>query len=653
MAIELKNIFKSYQVTEEGLVVLKNVSLNIASGEFVSIMGPSGSGKSTLLNILGLLDTPTSGSYKIYGREVSGLNDDELAILRRDVFGFVFQQFNLLPRMTALNNVELPLLYSRGSLNPKSAKKILGQVGLSDRMLHRPQQLSGGQQQRVAIARALINNPKILFADEPTGNLDSVSGKEILAILKELNDQGITVVLITHEESIAKQAGRLIRIHDGEIISDEILGKRSKQNEKEEKEPYKKQATPFSFSEFVEHFKEGVKTLLANKVRTGLSILGILIGVAAVITMLALGTGATRAMEKEMASLGSNLLVLRPGNMRIGGRSTADSSAIRLTYEDAALLEKNIPYIKEASPNVNGNGQVTYLDKNWRTQTLGVTPSYARMHVAEPEIGRFFTEQENKTRSRVAVVGMTVVKTLFGEQQNPVGEFIKINKVMFQIIGILPERGATGFRDQDDVIVIPTLTAMYRLLGKNYVDYVDIEVTSPEEMQFAEDSIKEFVIKQFNIPLSQQQDAFSVRNMSDIKEAISQTSKIMSMLLASIAAVSLLVGGIGIMNIMLVSVTERTKEIGLRKAVGARRRDIMSQFLTEAGVIGLFGGVLGILLGVSATVLMSLMLGWTTYISLTSVILSFSFSVAIGLVFGVWPAKKASALNPIEALRSE
>jgi len=651
MVIELKDIFKSYQVTEEGLVVLKNISLNIESGEFVSIMGPSGSGKSTLLNILGLLDTPTSGSYRIYGKEVSGLSDDELAILRRDVFGFVFQQFNLLPRMNALNNVELPLLYSRGCLNPKSAKKILEQVGLSDRMFHRPQQLSGGQQQRVAIARALINSPKIIFADEPTGNLDSVSGKEILAILKELNKQGITIVLITHEESIAKQAGRLIRIHDGEIISDEVLGKKTRQ--KEEKELYKKQIAPFSFSEFMEHFKEGVKTLLANKVRTGLSILGILIGVAAVITMLALGTGARRAMEQEMASLGSNLLVLRPGNMRIHGRSTADSAAIRLTYEDAASLEKNIPYIKEASPNVSGNGQVTYLDKNWRTQIMGVTPSYARMHVAEPEIGRFFTEQENKTRSRVAIVGMTVVKTLFGEQQNPVGEFIKINKVMFQIIGILPERGATGFRDQDDVIVIPTLTAMYRLMGKNYIDYVDIEVTAPEEMQLAEDSIKEFVIRQFNIPLSQQQDAFSVRNMSDIKEAISQTNKIMSMLLASIAAVSLLVGGIGIMNIMLVSVTERTKEIGLRKAVGARRRDIMSQFLTEAGVIGIFGGVLGILLGVSATMLMSLVLGWTTYISLTSVVLSFSFSVAIGLVFGVWPAKKASTLNPIEALRSE
>jgi len=651
MILELGKIFKSYKMTEEaeGLVVLRNVSLSIEAGEFVSIMGPSGSGKSTLLNILGLLDTPTSGSYKIYGKEVSGLSDDELAILRRDVFGFVFQQFNLLPRMTALGNVELPLLYSRGALNPKSAKKILEQVGLNDRMSHRPQQLSGGQQQRVAIARSLINSPKIILADEPTGNLDSVSGKEILAILKDLNKQGITVILITHEESIAKQADRLIRIHDGEITSDENLKKGSRSSE--HKHSFQKEMTPFSFSELVEHFKEGVKTLWANKVRTGLSILGILIGVAAVITMLALGTGAKKAIQQQMASLGSNLLVLRPNHLRVNGRSTEDP-AFRMNVDDAALLEKNIPYIKEASPTVSGGVQVTYLDKNWSTRITGATPSYARMHAAEPQLGRFFTEAENATRGRVAVVGATVVKQLFGEA-NPVGELIKINKVTFQIIGVLPEAGATSFRDQDDIIIMPVLTAMYRLLGKDYVDSVDIEITNPEDTTAAQDAIKEFAIKRYNIPLSQQQDAVMVRNMADIQKALSQTSNVMSMLLAAIAAVSLLVGGIGIMNIMLVSVTERTREIGLRKAVGARRRDIMSQFLTEAGVIGLFGGILGILLGISATLLMTAILGWTTFISVGSVLLSFTFSVAIGVIFGMWPAKKAASLNPIDALRSE
>jgi macrolide transport system ATP-binding/permease protein len=651
--IELRNIYKSYQMAEEGLVVLKDATLKIDSGEFVSIMGPSGSGKSTLLNILGLLDVPDSGSYKIYGREVANLNDDDLAILRREVFGFIFQQFNLLPRMNAVENVELPLIYSKGYLNVKTAKGLLDKVGLSDRLEHRPQQLSGGQQQRVAIARSLINGPRIILADEPTGNLDSTSGKEILAILRELNEQGITVIIVTHEEGIAKQARRLIRIHDGVITSDEVLQKEPVTNSKKEKNnSLNKPPAALSISEFVEHFKEGMKTLLANKVRTGLSILGILIGVAAVITMLALGTGAKKAIQEQLASLGSNLLVLRPGHVRVAGRDTADTSAIRVTMDDVTLIQQEIPAVKEAAPGVNGRAQVTYLDNNWSTQVLGSSASYVRMHSAYPEEGRFFTDQENKARVRVAVIGKTIVRKIFGEQA-PVGEFIKINKVMFQVIGVLPERGATGFRDQDDVIIVPSLTAMYRLFGKNYVDYVDIEITNAEDMPQAQIDIKALVTKQHNIPLSIQQDAFEIRNMADIQSAMSETSKIMSMLLTAIAAVSLLVGGIGIMNIMLVSVTERTREIGLRKAVGARRRDILTQFLTEAGVIGIFGGMMGVIIGVLATFIMSQLAGWTTSISLSSVVVSFSFSVAIGVIFGIWPAKKASALNPIEALRSE
>ncbi len=649
--LELKNIRKSYQMAE-GLVVLKDVSLTIESGEFVSIMGPSGSGKSTLLNIIGLLDTPDSGSYKVYGKEVTAFKDDDLAILRREVLGFVFQQFNLLSRMNALQNVELPLLYSKGCLNLKTAKDLLDKVGLSNRMTHRPQQLSGGQQQRVAIARALINNPKIILADEPTGNLDSSSGKEILSILKDLNQQGITVILVTHEESIAKQADRLIRIYDGVITSDEkIHHEHDSSIKKQTKDFSSSSPVPFSFSEFLEFFKEGIKTLLANKVRTGLSVLGILIGVAAVITVLALGSGAKKSIEKQMASLGSNLLVLRPGHAIVAGRDT-EGPAIRLTMDDVDMIQQQVPYVKEAAPVVNGRASVTYLDKNWNTQVLGSSASYARMHSSFPEVGRFFTDQENKSRSRIAVVGVTIVKRLF-EDKNPIGEFIKINKVMFQVIGVLPETGATGFRDRDDIVIIPSLTAMYRLFGKNYVDYMDIEVANAEDMERAQIEIKSLVVKQHNIAFSQQQDAFQIRNMADIQNAMSETSKTMSMLLAVVAAVSLLVGGIGIMNIMLVSVAERTKEIGLRKAVGARQRDILTQFLTEAGVIGIFGGFLGITLGVLATFIMSYVAEWTTSISLSSVLVSFSFSVTIGVVFGIWPAKKASTLNPIEALRRE
>jgi len=651
--LELRNICKSYKMTEAGLTVLKNVSLKIDSGEFVSLMGPSGSGKSTLLNILGLLDVPDSGTYMVYDKEITELKDDDLAILRRSVFGFVFQQFNLLQKMTALVNVELPLLYSKGHLNVRTAKELLTKVGLSDRTTHRPQQLSGGQQQRVAIARALINNPKIILADEPTGNLDSKSGQEILALLKELNQQGITVILVTHEESIAKQADRLIRIHDGEIISDEKINKKANPKIKNVAEKLSiASPSPLNIVEFIEHFKEGMKTLAANKVRTALSVLGILIGVAAVIAMLALGTGAKKAVEKQLASLGSNLLVLRSTNLRISGVSMGESTAVRLNPGDAAILQQKISYIKEVSPSLTGRKQVTHLNKNWNTVIQGTTSSYARMHASFPETGRFFTEQENRMRERVAVVGTTVLRELFGDK-NPVGEFIKIDKVPFQVIGILPEKGATGFRDQDDVIIIPVLTAMYRLLGTDHIDSIDIEITNAEDMEKAQEQIIDVIVKQHNVPFSQQKDAFGIRNMADIQNAMSETSKIMSMLLTVIAAVSLLVGGIGIMNIMLVSVTERTKEIGLRKAIGARSRDIMSQFLTEAGVIGIFGGIIGVILGVVITLTMSMVAGWTTYISLSSIFLSFFFSVLVGVIFGVWPAKKASGLNPIEALRHE
>ncbi len=652
--IEIKNVYKSYTMTEQGLVVLKDVSLNIEPGEFVSIMGPSGSGKSTLLNIIGLLDVPDSGSYKIYGHEVTELRDDDLAILRRRVFGFVFQQFNLLQKMTALQNVELPLLYSKGQLNVNTAKGLLDKVGLSERIQHKPQQLSGGQQQRVAIARSLINGPKIVLADEPTGNLDSSSGKEILQMLKGLNEQGITVILVTHEESIAKQADRLIRIHDGQIVSDEKLNKGTKNSKNGAADFSMTAPSPFSVAEFTEHFKEGIKTLMANKVRTALSVLGILIGVAAVIAMLALGTGAKMAVEKELSSLGSNMLVLRSGSTRMmGGGVVEGGSVVRFTLDDVSTVKEAIPYIKEASPVVSGKAQTTYQDKDWSTQIIGAGPSYSSMHSLYPERGRFFTDDENRTRSRVALIGVTVLRELFGENSDPLGAFIKINKVSFQIIGVLPERGASGPRDNDDVVVIPCLTAMYRLLGKDHVDYIEMEVDSPENIDAVQESVSEMVIKQHKIPFSRQKDAFQIRNLAEMQNAMSETSRILSMLLTAIAAVSLLVGGIGIMNIMLVSVTERTKEIGLRKAIGARSVDILSQFVTEAGVIGIFGGIVGIVLGVLITFVMSKLAGWTTYISTSSIFLSFVFSVGVGVIFGIWPAKKASKLNPIEALRHE
>jgi len=375
-------------------------------------------------------------------------------------------------------------------------------------------------------------------------------------------------------------------------------------------------------------------------------------GVAAVVAMLALGRGAQKAIETQLASLGSNLLMLRPGAVRVGGVSYDTGEATRLTLEDATAIKQQIGAIRQAAPAVNGSGQIAYKNKNWSTRLLGAAPAYAKMRASMPEVGRFFTEAENQKRSRVAVLGLTVVRELFGDQ-DPLGEMIKINKINFQVVGVLPEKGANSFRDQDDIVVIPVLTAMRRVLGKDYVDYIDIEVADANDITAAQQSVKNLMTARHKVALSQSQDAFQIRNMADIQAALSESSRTMGALLASIAAISLLVGGIGIMNIMLVSVSERTREIGLRKAVGARRRDILSQFLAESVVVSAVGGMFGIALGWLITVILSAVAGWTTVVSVSSILLAFGFSAGIGIVFGIYPARKASRLHPIEALRYE
>ncbi len=653
--IEIRHVTKTYTMGTVEVHALRDVSLKIDPGEFVAIMGPSGSGKSTLMHIVGFLDRPDSGAYLLGGKDITELGDDDLAILRNRLAGFVFQQFHLLPRISAVENAELPLIYAgRRSLKEKAHEK-MREVGLAQRESHHPNELSGGEQQRVAIARSLVNEPFIIFADEPTGNLDTKSEEEIIALLEDLNKKGKTIVMVTHEQEIAVRAQRIIRMRDGQIISDE----RKKPKRKKTVVMPQDLSIDAILSEsrqtlaqaaFIDHFRQALHAIVSHKMRSFLSMVGILIGIASVIAMLALGQGAKESISKQLASLGSNLLIVRPGASQMGGVALEAGAVTRFTLQDADAVAK-LSEISRVSPSVSGRGQLVYGSNNWNSQILGTGINYAPMRASVPAFGRFFTEEELRRRDKLVVIGTTVVDNLFGDA-NPLNATIKINRINFKVIGILPKKGASAFRDQDDVAIIPVTTAMYRVLGKQYVDSIDAEVQDPSLMDQAQDAIRELVIKRHNLT-KDRQDTFNIRNMADIQATLQSTTRTMTWLLGSIAAISLLVGGIGIMNIMLVSVSERTREIGLRKAIGARKMDIMIQFLIEAVLMTLSGGITGIICGIGMSFLLAFLAGWATKVSIFAIVLATTFSLFVGVGFGLWPARQAAQLNPIEALRYE
>jgi len=780
--IRLEDIHKTYFLGEVDVPALCGISFTINRGEMVALMGVSGSGKTTLMNILGCLDHPTSGKYWFDGREMSGLSPNQRALVRSEKIGFVFQNFNLLSRTSALHNVTMPLDYAvhrhQAAESPQLAWTLLDRVGLTDRIKHEPSQMSGGQQQRVAIARALINRPALVLADEPTGNLDSHTSVEILRMFQQLNTEGITVLLVTHDPNVADFAHRAIRITDGLVEGDEIntavVGKwgaawlppphkaatvgRAPCETASGVRAQRKAATvgrshadqqaatvgrtqcETASGVRVQHeaatvgrapceTTSGVKTaagkphlktapsllpatwrtalgaLWRNKMRSALSALGVIIAVAAVIAMTEIGQGSKVTLQKSIAGMGANTLMVMSGAAASGGVSFGHGSVLTLTPDDAEAIADRCPAVSAVAPNVNTRSQIVHGNRNWVPNRIeGTTPSYLIVRDwQEMSEGQMFTDRDVRNCNKVCVIGETIKRELFSDE-SPIGKEIRIKNVSFRVVGVLGRKGANMMgMDQDDVVLAPWSTIKYRVSGVSLtetnqsasstsaansdavnsisnlypaptdlylgrtttetantpqpvrfanVDRIHVKAVSADKVQQAIAQITALLRERHRIREGEADD-FNIRDMAEMTKMLSSTSQTMSALLLIVALISLVVGGVGIMNIMLVSVTERTREIGLRMAVGARSHHILRQFLVEAVVLCLLGGTVGILLGRGASVLVRSIMRWPTEVSLPAIAAAVAVSVGVGVVFGFYPAWKASRLDPIEALRYE
>jgi len=639
--IELIDITKTFRSGELDVQILHGISLKIYAGEYVAIIGASGSGKTTLMNILGCLDRPTTGTYHFKGADVSGFGRDELARLRREDFGFVFQSYNLIGTVSALENVEVPAVYSgmppaeRGA----RARELLNSLGLGERLGYRPTQLSGGQQQRVSIARALMNGGRIVLADEPTGALDSKSGVEVMALLSDLSRRGHTVILITHAHDIAAQAKRIIEIKDGRIVSDSGPQSSAPTAAPEIAQPQHEGGASFVVGA-LEAAKTGVRALRANLFRTVLTLLGIVIGVASVIAMLAIGDGAKQLVLDRISAMGTNLLLVRPGQPN---RRGVGGTVASLVPADADMIAA-LPNVLAAVPELGGSVTARFGSADYQTQATGTSATYTVAHNWQVGRGIFFSTEDLKSYAAVAVLGQTVADQLFPKEVDPIGQYIVLNNVLFQVIGLMSVRGASPQgQDQDDVVLVPLTTGGLRLFGQTFLRTITVAVDDVELIDETQDAVTALLQSRH------QATDFQIRNMASILETATDTQNTLTVLLGSVAAISLLVGGIGVMNIMLVSVTERTREIGIRMATGARMRNILQQFLTEALVVSLLGGAIGVAVGLAAAAIIDAF-GTPVKYSIGPVLLAFGCAFGTGLVFGYMPARKAARVDPIVAL---
>ncbi|WP_276488448.1 MacB family efflux pump subunit [Ectopseudomonas mendocina] len=642
--ISLRDITRRFTSGEIEVQVLHGISLEIGRGEFVAIMGASGSGKSTLMNILGCLDKPSGGEYLFAGHRVADLDTDGLAALRREAFGFVFQSYHLIPSANALENVEIPAIYAGlpAAQRHQRASELLTRLGLAERLRNRPSQLSGGQQQRVSIARALMNDAEVILADESTGALDSKSGQEVLALLKELSAQGKTVIIITHDREVAAHADRQIEIRDGLIVADS--GSRERNGAAPVQLAINTTPAGASSADVGEAVRMAGRALKANLFRTVLTLLGIVIGVASVVAMLAVGNGARQSVVDRISAMGTNLLSIRPGAPNMP--RSADGVTATLTAEDAKAVGA-LPNVRDALGELQGNATLRSGNIDYKTQITATNATMPEVREWPLTSGAFFSENDERAYAAVTVLGQTVADNLF-PGQDPVGQYLLISNVPFQVIGVMSAKGATPWgQDQDDVALVPFSTGSLRLFGQRYVQSITAYIDDIGAIADTEEAIRQELLKRHNGV-----EDFQIRNTASLLEAVTATQDTLTVLLGSIAAISLLVGGIGVMNIMLVNVTERTREIGIRMATGARTGNILQQFITEALVVSAIGGVIGVMAGLGAAWVIQA-LGTAVQFTLTPVVLAFGCAFATGLVFGLMPARKAAHLDPVQALASD
>ncbi|RQO52875.1 macrolide ABC transporter ATP-binding protein/permease MacB [Variovorax sp. KBW07] len=656
--LTLRGIGRSFPSGDEEVQVLKGVDLDIGNGEMLAIVGASGSGKSTLMNILGCLDRPSTGTYTVSGKDIGTLDSNALAELRREHFGFIFQRYHLMQHLTATGNVEVPAVYAGtdGEARDTRARQLLARLGLGDRTEHRPSQLSGGQQQRVSIARALMNGGQVILADEPTGALDSRSGQEVIAILRELHAQGHTIIIVTHDMQVASCTERIIEIADGVIVGDRpnvpTVAAPAQTVAADDAPAINPINQPklgiarFStgWARFAEAFRMAWRSMMAHRMRTALTMLGIIIGITSVVSIIAIGEGAKRFVLSDIRAIGTNTLDIYPG------RDFGDDKAASIRTLGPSDLQAIAaqPFVHSVTPTTTRSLRLRYRSIDINGNANGVSDAFFRVRDIQMASGTAFNANDVRQQAQVVVIDQNTRRKLFPDGTDPIGKVILVGNLPCTVIGVSQDKKSMFSENKSLNIWLPYSTGAGRLFGQQHFDNITVRIRDDQPTKAAEDSIVKLLTMRHG-----GKDFFTF-NMDSIVKTAERTSQSLTLLLSLIAVISLVVGGIGVMNIMLVSVTERTREIGIRMAVGARQSDVLQQFLTEAVLVCLVGGLIGVMLSYGISFVFSLFVKqWEMIFSIGAVVSAFLCATLIGVLFGYLPARNAARLDPIEALARE